>query len=78
MKREVFFSLAASAILIIGIIKQNSNLASNRDGLVVDSLWNGFGYEVLFTMLLLWLVGIIYINYKKGFKSLTFLKFPFF
>ena len=78
MKREVFFSLAASAILIIGIIKQNSNLASNRDGLVVDSLWNGFGYEVLFTMLLLWLMGIIYINYKKGFKSLTFLKFPFF
>jgi hypothetical protein len=78
MKREVFFSLAASAILIVGIIKQNSNLAGNRDGLVVDSLWNGFGYEVLFTMLLLWLVGIIYINYKKGFKSLTFLKFPFF
>jgi hypothetical protein len=67
-KKEIFFSVIASAILIIGILKENVVIARNRTGEEVNSLWNGFGFEVLCTLVIILIFSVIYVKKESAYR----------
>jgi hypothetical protein len=67
-KIEIFFSLLASLILIIGMLSENTVIARNRTGEEVDSLWNGFGIEVLLALITIFASYIIYVKIESEYR----------
>ena len=74
-KKEIFFSLVSSIILIIGIFRENIAIARNRTGEEVDSLWNGFGIEVLLSLIALFALYIIYVKIECEYRLSSRLNF---
>ena len=72
-KKELVLSLFAVVILVIGILRENFRIAGNRSGEEVNSLWNGFGIEVLCTLLIFIILYIIYVKTDCNFRISTHL-----
>jgi len=69
-KKEIALGSLASIILIIGLTEESNKnvIALNRSGVEVNSLWNGFGIEVLCTLFFFSILYIIYVKTKSNYK----------